>query len=80
MLVVLGEYDGINIDDLLIEADKIINETLPFFQKISNVNKVVTSKDVKSTKIQVDTKRVVFNLKNDYQCITIPKKFPKIGI
>jgi len=84
--MILGESAGKNIDDLLIEADKIIGETLPYFQTSSNTNKVITPKDFKNiqkytritptqSKIQrKDTKKVIFNLKNNSQSILIPKK------
>jgi len=84
--MISGESAGKNIDDLLIEADKIIGETLPYFQTSSNINKVNTSKDFKSiqnnTKItstqykikKNDTKKVIFNLNNNYQSSSIPKK------
>lgn len=63
---------------MLIEADKIISETLPYFQKSSSSNKVKASKnfnDIKLSSInktiasksnQNDTKKVVFNLKNNF--------------
>lgn len=59
------------------EADKIISETLPYFETMSKQNKVKTFKDldsinintkIKSTKSksqQNDTKKVVFNLKSN---------------
>ncbi|XP_025194605.1 interaptin-like [Melanaphis sacchari] len=86
---IIGEFAGKNIDDLLIEADKIIGETLPFFQTYSSTNKVKSSKDCKSiqnnTRIILaqpkiernDTKRVIFNLKNNSQCILTPEKHSK---
>lgn len=61
----------------MIEADKIINETLPYFQTTSKKDKVNTSKDLDSIKVnteiktaksksqQNDTKKVVFNLKSN---------------
>lgn len=84
--MISGESAGKNIDDLLIEADKIISETLPYFQTSSNMNKVKTSKDYKSiqnntkitstqSKIQKnDTKKVIFNLNNNSQRSSIPEK------
>ncbi|KAE9540857.1 hypothetical protein AGLY_004102 [Aphis glycines] len=86
---IIGDSAGKNIDDLLIEADKIIDETLPFFQTYSNTNKVKSSKDCKSipndTKIILaqpqfkrnDTKKVIFNLKNNSPSISIPEKRSK---
>ncbi|XP_015363636.1 PREDICTED: uncharacterized protein PFB0145c-like [Diuraphis noxia] len=83
---IIGDSAGKNIDDLLIEADKIIGETLPYFQTSSNINKVKTSKDFKSiqnnTKIKPtqsktqknDTKKVIFNLNNTSQSSSIPEK------
>lgn len=79
--MVLGESAGKNIDDLLIEADKIISETLPYFQTTSNTNKSKASKDFNDSKMsstnklmsknhQNDTKKVVFNLKNNFHKIT----------
>jgi len=50
-LVISGESAGKSIDDLLIEADKIINETLPYFQTTSEPNKCKTSTDFESTKV-----------------------------
>lgn len=85
MLIILGEYAEVNIDNLLIEADKLINETKPYFQTISN-NKGEIPKDLKSKNInftikttqskyqQSDKKRVVFNLKNSPHNVTISKK------
>lgn len=83
----LGESAGKNIDDLLIEADKLISETLPYFQTISNKNKVKSLQDVDIIKINStikktqhknhDTKKVVFNLKNDSKSIKIPEKHSK---
>ncbi|XP_025415446.1 uncharacterized protein LOC112687105 isoform X2 [Sipha flava] len=75
---ITDEYAGKNIDDLLIEADKIISETLPYFQTSSSLNKVKSSKDFNDIKMspinktianknnQNDTKKVVFNLKNNF--------------
>lgn len=89
--MISGESAGKNIDDLLIEADKIICETLPYFQTSSNTNKVKTSKDLKSiqnntkfTPIQPkvqrnDTKKVIFNLNNNSQSTLIPKKHSEIN-
>lgn len=89
MLMVLGEFEEVNIDNLLTEADKLISETLPYFQTISINNKGETSKDIRSIKInssiktaqfkylQSDKKRVVFNFNNDSKSITIPKKHYK---
>lgn len=86
---IIGDSAGKNIDDLLIEADKIIGETLPFFQTYSNTNKVKSSKECKSipndTKIILtqpqfkrnDTKKVIFNLKNNSPSISIPEKHSK---
>lgn len=88
---IIGESAGKNIDDLLIEADKIIGETLPYFQTSSNTNEVKTSKAFKSkqnnTRITLinnspkiqrnDTKKVIFNLKNNSQNISIPEKQSK---
>jgi len=88
--MISGESAGKNIDDLLIEADKIIGETLPYFQTSSNSNKVKTSKDFKSiqnnTKItpsqpkvqRNDTKKVIFNLNNNSQSTSIPEKHSEI--
>ncbi|XP_026808525.1 interaptin-like [Rhopalosiphum maidis] len=82
---IIGESAGKNIDDLLIEADKIIGETLPFFQTYSNT-KVKSSKDSKSiqnnTRIisaqpeieRNNAKKVNFNLKNNSQSISTPEK------
>lgn len=79
--MVSGDSAGKNIDDLLIEADKIISETLPYFQTNSNSNKVKASKDFNDTQMsstnktipskshQNDTKKVFFNLKNNSQKI-----------
>jgi hypothetical protein len=76
--MISDEYAGKNIDDLLIEADKIISETLPYFQTSSSLNKVKSSKDFNDIKMspinktianknnQNDTKKVVFNLKNNF--------------
>ncbi|CAI6361867.1 unnamed protein product [Macrosiphum euphorbiae] len=89
---IIGESAGKNIDDLLIEADKIIGETLPYFQTSSNTytNKVITSKDFKSiqnnTKIiptqpkvqRNDTKKVIFNLNSNSQSTSIPEKHSEI--
>ncbi|XP_060877624.1 repetitive organellar protein-like [Metopolophium dirhodum] len=87
---IMGESAGKNIDDLLIEADKIIGETLPYFQTSSNTNKVITSKNFKSiqnnTKItptqpkvqRNDTKKVIFNLNSNSQSTLIPEKHSKI--
>lgn len=80
--MISGESAGKNIDDLLTEADKIIGETLPYFQTTSITNIVKNSKDLKSIQIQPkiqrnDTKKVIFNLKNNSQNIIIPKKYPK---
>jgi len=75
---------------LLIEADKIIGETLPYFQTSSNTNKVITSKDFNSiqnnTKItptqpkvqRNDTKRVIFNLNSNSQSTSIQEKHSEI--
>lgn len=85
----LGESAGKNIDDLLIEADKLISETLPYFQTNSNKNKVKSVQDVEiiknnstikkthHTNQQNDTKRVVFNLNNDSKSIKISEKHSK---
>lgn len=89
--MISGESAGKNIDDLLIEADKIIGETLPFFQTSSDTNKVKTSKDFKSiqnntkvTPIQPkiqrnDAKKVNFNLNsnNSPHSSIIPEKHSK---
>lgn len=87
--MISGDSAGKNIDDLLIEADKIIGETLPFFQTYSNTNKVKSSKECKSipndakiilTQPQFkrnDTKKVIFNLKNNSPSISIPEKHSK---
>lgn len=75
--MISGEFAGKTIDDLLIEADKIINETLPYFQTISKPNKCKTSTDFENTKVntriettqlkpeQNNTKRMIFNFKNN---------------
>lgn len=89
--MISGECEGKNIDDLLIEADKIISETLLYFQTTSNSNEVKSSKDVEnivfnsntkstlSKSQQNETKKVVFNLKNNAQNINIPEKHAKIS-
>ncbi|XP_050423194.1 uncharacterized protein LOC126834969 [Adelges cooleyi] len=43
-----GESEHRNIDDLLSEADKLITETLPYFQSISDVDKISNSTDISS--------------------------------
>jgi len=87
--MISGESAGKNIDDLLIEADKIIGETLPYFQTSSDTNKFKTSKDFKSiqnnTKViptnpkiqRNDAKKVYFNLDNNTQSSSIPEKHSK---
>jgi len=78
--MISGESAGKNIDDLLIEADKIIGETLPYFQTSSNTNKVKTIQNntkiiPTQSKIQKnDTKKVIFNLNNNSQSSSIPEK------
>lgn len=86
----IGESAGKNIDDLLIEADQIIRETLPYFQTNLNENKIETSKNVESMKTtnamvntfqsknqHNNTKRVVFNLKRNSESVEIPEKHSK---
>lgn len=77
--MISGEFSGKNIDDLLIEADKIIGETLPYFQMSSNSNNIRSLEDFGKVSSNVktslsksqlnETKKVVFNLKNNYQSI-----------
>lgn len=87
--MISGEFAGKNIDDLLSEADKIISETLPYFQTFSNENEVKVSNnfenDIVDTKTtqpkyeQKDTKKVVFNLKNDSPCVIMSEKHSNIS-
>ncbi|VVC37000.1 Hypothetical protein CINCED_3A016617 [Cinara cedri] len=84
---IIGESAGKNIDDLLIEADKLISETLPYFQTNTNTNTALN--DFSNTKInsmtktaqlknqQNETKKVVFNLKTNTQSTKIPEKSSK---
>lgn len=86
--MVSGEFAGKTIDDLLIEADKIISETLPYFQTISKPNKVKTSTDFESIKVntkhkttqskyqQNKTKKMIFHFNNNSQSIEVPKEHP----
>lgn len=87
--MISGECEGKNIDDLLVEADKIINETLLYFQTTSNSNEVKSSKDIENIAVnsnaqpkctksqQNEIKKVAFNLKNNSQSINIPDKHTK---
>lgn len=87
--MILGECEGKNIDDLLVEADKIISETLLYFQTTSNSNEVKSSKDVENIAVnsnakstlsksqQNETKKVVFNLKNNSLNTNIPENHAK---
>lgn len=79
--MIVDEFAGKNIDDLLIEADKLIYETQPYFQTTSNQNKVKTSTDfesynqtIKSETIQLkylknDTNKVIFFFKYNSQSV-----------
>lgn len=67
---------------MLIEADKLIYETLPYFQTTSNVNEneifntfeSINVKATQSTNQRNDVKKVVFNLKENSPYIQIPKE------
>lgn len=88
-MLILGESAGKNIDDLLVEADQLISETLPYFQTNSNSNKIKVSKNIERMKsdnvintVQPKTqnnniKRVVFNLKSNSESVEIPEKQSK---
>lgn len=88
-LIISGEFAGKNIDDLLSEADKIISETLPYFQTFSNGNEVkvlnnferviVNAETTQPKYQQKDTKKVVLNLKNDSSCVKISGKHSKMS-
>lgn len=86
--MISGEFAGKTIDDLLIEADKIINEILPYFQTTSKPNKVKTSTDFESIKAntriittqpkpqQNNIKKVVFNSNYNSRSIYVPEQHP----
>jgi len=86
--LISGEFAGKTIDDLLIEADKIIDEILPYFQTTSKPNKVKTSIDFECIKAntrtittqskpqQNNTKKVVFNSNNNSRIIYVPEQHP----
>lgn len=87
--MISGEFAGKNINDLLNEADKLINETLPYFQTFSNGNEIKASNNFESVIVntettqpkyqQKDTKKVVFNLKNDFQRVKMSEKHSKMS-
>lgn len=74
---------------MLIEADRIISETLPYFQTSLNTNKVKNSNGFRSLKantevipaqpkrLRNDTKRVDFNITNDFKNVKIYQKQSK---
>lgn len=86
IFVISGEFAGKTIDDLLIEADKIIDEILPYFQTTSKPNKVKTSTDFENIKAntrimttqpkpqQNNTKKVVFNSNNNSRSIYVSEQ------
>lgn len=88
-MMILGESAGKNIDDLLIEADRIIGETLPYFQTSLNTDKVKNSNDfgslkantevipTQSKRLRNNTKRVDFNIINDFKNVKIHQKQSK---
>lgn len=75
----------------MIEADKIISETLPYFQTTSKQYDISTFKNVDNIKVhtkikttkpksqQNDTKKVVFNLKSNLQNNEMSEKCSNIS-
>jgi len=85
-LIIVEESAGKSIDNLLTEADSLIRETLPYFQTTLKKNKINISNNVENITINPviktkplksqynDTKKVVFNLKNNSHRVKVPDK------
>lgn len=80
--MILGESAEKSIDELLIEADRIIGETLPYFQTSLNTNGVQKSNNLKvnTEVISAQPERLQNDIKeytNECQNIKVSQKQSK---